>query len=434
MGLFDKVLDRVVEHAWNVFTERDPTRVQRRDNFWYGATAVRPDRTSIRPSTERSIVSSIYNRIAIDVASIPIHHVRVDKNGRYKEEIKSSLEECLTVEANKDQTGRELIQDVVLSLCDEGCVAIVAVDTNIDPINHSFSIESLRTGKIVEWAPDSVLVNLYNDKIGQRQDVWVPKKICAIIENPLYAVMNEPNSTLKRLIRKMNILDAVDDQISSNKLDVIIQLPYSVKGDIRRQQAKERLKDIEVQLTGSKYGIAYIDSTEHVTQLNRPAENNLMEQVDYLTQMLYSQLGLDETVFNGTADEKTMLNYHNRTIEPILSAITNNMRRKFLTRTARTQGQSIMFFRDPFRLVPVEQIAEIADKFTRNEVLSPNEIRAIIGYKPVDDERADELRNRNLNQNEGDINAVSVEDDEEFGEEENEVDLSIRVSKDSVFK
>lgn len=428
MGFLDSI-----QHAWNIFRERDPTRRKRYDNYWYESTSNRPDRTTIRPSTERSIIASIYNRIAIDVSAIPIHHVRVDNNGRYKELINSSLEECLSIEANKDQTGRELIQDIVLSLCDEGCVAIVPIDTNIDPVTNSFSIESMRVGKIIEWSPDSVLVNIYNDTTGQRQDVLVPKKICAIIENPLYAVMNEPNSTLKRLIRKLNLLDMIDEQSGSNKLDLIIQLPYSTKSEIRKQQANDRLKDIEMQLTGSKYGIAYIDATEHVTQLNRPVENNLIHQISYLTQMLYSQLGLDETVFNGTADEKTMLNYHNRTIEPILSAITGNMKRKFLTKTARTQGQSIMFFRDPFRLVPVEQIAEIADKFTRNEILSPNEIRAIIGYKPVDDERADELRNRNLNQEGGSNDPVLVNDDEDE-EMDDDFDLSINPSGNSVFK
>lgn len=428
MGWFDSI-----KHAWNIFTERDPTR--RRWNYgFFGTTAVRPDRVVIRPGTERSIIASIYSRIAIDVASIPIHHVRVDKNGRYKETLKSSLEERFSVEANLDQTGRELIQDAVLSLCDEGCIAIVPTQTDIDPRFSSFSIESLRVGKILEWAPDSIQVSLYNEKIGERQDVWVPKKICAIIENPLYAVMNEPNSTLQRLIRKLNILDAIDEQSSANKLDVIIQLPYTVKGELRKRQAEDRLKNIEMQLTGSKYGIAYIDATEHVTQLNRPVENNLMDQIDYLTQMLYNQLGLDETVFNGTADEKTMLNYHNRTIEPILSAITDNMDRKFLTKTARTQGQKIMFLRNVFRLVPVEQMAEIADKFTRNEILSPNEIRAIIGYKPVDDERADELRNRNLNQNEGDTTPVSVNRDGADVDEEDDLDLSINVSETSVFK
>lgn len=428
MGLINSI-----KHAWSIFAERDPTK-RRWNNSFYGVTSNRPDRIVIRPGTERSIIASIYNRIAIDVASIPVHHVRVDKNGRYKETIKSSLEERLTVDANLDQTGRELIQDAVLSLCDEGCIAIVPIRTDIDPKLASYSIESLRVGKILEWAPDSIQVSLYNEEVGQRQDVWVPKKICAIVENPLYAVMNEPNSTLQRLIRKLNILDAIDEQSSANKLDVIIQLPYSVKSQLRKQQAEERLKDIEVQLTGSKYGIAYIDATEHVTQLNRPVENNLMDQIDYLTQMLYSQLGLDETVFNGTADEKTMLNYHNRTLEPILAAIVDNMDRKFLTKTARTQGQKIMYLRNVFRLVPVEQMAEIADKFTRNEILSPNEIRAIIGYKPVDDERADELRNRNLNQNEGDSNPVSVDDDEGGDYEEEEIDLSIKSTGTSVFK
>lgn len=403
-------LDRL-QHAWNVFRARDPTETKAKNiNFWYGSNSIRPDRMTVHPSTERSIITAIYNRIAIDVAAVPIHHVRVDSNGRYKEQINSSLENCLSVAANKDQTGRELIQDVVLSLCDEGCVAIVPVDTDVDPEDGSFSIESLRVGKIVQWAPDNVLVNLYNDQNGGREDVWIAKKNCAIVENPLYAVMNEQNSTLKRLIRKMNILDTIDEQSGSNKLDLIIQLPFSTRSAIRKQQADSRLKDIEMQLTGSKYGIAYIDSTEHVTQLNRAVDNNLFEQVNYLTNMLYFQLGMDETVFNGTADDKTMLNYYNRTIEPILSAITNNMHRKFLTKTARTQGQAILFFRDPFRLVPVEQIAEIADKFTRNEILSPNEIRAIIGYKPVEDPRADELRNRNLNKTEGGDGALATND------------------------
>lgn len=428
-----KLSDRL-KHAWTVFKERDPTAWS---NGWFsvGTVSTRPDRVMLRVGTERSIIASIYNRIAIDVASIPIHHVRTDKNGRFKEIIHSSLEDCLTVEANKDQTGRELIQDIVLSLCDEGCVAVVPTHTDIDPISKSFSIEELRVGKVLEWSPDSVQVRLYNEKTAQKEDVWVPKKICAIIENPLYAVMNEPNSTLKRLIRKMNILDAIDEQSGANKLDVIIQLPYSVKGELRKRQAEERLKDIEMQLTGSKYGIAYVDATEHVTQLNRAVENNLMDQVDYLTNMLYSQLGMDETVFNGTADEKTMLNYHNRTVEPILSAIVNNLHRKFLTKTARTQGQSIMFFRDPFRLAPVEQIAEIADKFTRNEILSPNEIRAIIGYRPSDDPRANELRNRNLNQNEGNQNSVSVNESiDEDGDEPEKIDLSIKTTGNSVFK
>lgn len=425
MEFFDRL-----QHAWNVFRERDPTCNKRSEWQWYNSTANRPDRTKVRPTTERSFVTSLYNRIAIDVAAVPIHHVRTDQNGRYKELIKDSLENCLSVEANKDQTGRELIQDVVLSLCDEGCVAIVPVDTNIDPTSGSFSIETLRVGKIVQWAPDTVLVNLYNDQIGERQDIWIPKKVTAIIENPLYAVMNEPNSTLRRLIRKMALMDTIDEQTGSNKLDLIIQLPYSVKSDIRKQQANDRLKDIEMQLSGSKYGIAYIDSTEHVTQLNRAAENNLFDQVDYLTQMLYSQLGLDPAIFNGTADETVMLNYYNRTIEPMLSAITDNMNRKFLTKTARTQGQALMFFRDPFRLVPVEQLAEIADKFTRNEILSPNEIRAIIGYKPVENPKADELRNRNLNETEGQENASTNEEPPNKGASSPE----LKLIGNSVFK
>lgn len=425
-----------IKHAWSIFGERDPTKRRWNNNF-FGPTSVRQDRVVIRPGTERSIIASIYNRIAIDVASIPIHHVRVDKNGRYKETIRSSLEERLTEEANIDQTGRELIQEAVLTLCDEGCVAIVPIKADIDPMFASYRIESLRVGKILEWAPSEILVSLYNEQVGQRQDVWVPKKICAIIENPLYVVMNEPNSTLQRLIRKMNLLDAVDEQSSANKLDIIIQLPYTVKSELKKRQASERLKDIEMQLTGSKYGIAYVDATEHVTQLNRPVENNLMDQIDYYTKMLYSQLGMDDTVFNGTADEKTMLNYHNRTLEPILAAIVDNMDRKFLTKTARTQRQKIMYLRNVFRLVPVEQMAEIADKFTRNEILSPNEIRAIIGYKPVDDERADELRNRNLNQNGGDSEPVTVNEDEEDLEidtSNDDVDFTIRSFSNSIFK
>lgn len=417
-----------LEHTWNVFRSRDPTRRQPPIDLYGEITSTRQDRVMILPSTERSIVIALFNRIAIDVAAVPIHHVRLDSNGRYKEQMDSSLENCLSVEANKDQTGRELIQDIVLSLCDEGCVAVVPVDTSIDPDSGSFSIETLRVGKIVQWSPDNVLVNLYNDRTGRREDVWVAKKHCAIIENPLYSVMNTPNSTLKRLIQKMNLMDKVDAQTGSNKLDLIIQLPYSVRGEVKKQQANARLKDIEMQLSGTKYGIAYIDSAEHVTQLNRAVENNLFEQVDYLTTMLYSQLGLDESVFNGTADEKTMLNYYNRTVEPILSAITNNMHRKFLTKTARTQGQAILFFRDPFRLVPVEQIAEIADKFTRNEILSPNEIRAIIGYKPVEDERADELRNRNLNKTEGGDGALAT------NEHSSNDGPDFSIGSDSVFK
>lgn len=392
MGFIDRLA-----HAWNAFNGREPMRWSS-EQFFGGLSGSRPDRTIIRPGTERSIIASIYNRIAIDVASVSIQHVRLDENGRYKAPIKDGLNECLTHRANKDQSGRMLIQDMVLTLCDEGCAAIIPTEASANPFyTNSYEIEALRVGKIVQWAPDQIQVNIYNDQKGQREDIWFPKRIAAIVENPLYTIMNEPNSTLRRLIRKLNLLDAIDEQSGSNKLDLIIQLPYSVKNEIRKRQADERLKEIEVQLTGSKYGIAYIDQAEHVTQLNRPVENNLMDQIGYLTNMLYSQLGMDETVFNGTADEKTMLNYHNRTIEPMLSAITDAIDIKFITKTARTQGQAIKFFRDPFRLVPVEQIAEIADKFTRNEILSSNEVRAIIGYKPVDDPRADELHNANLN-------------------------------------
>lgn len=393
-------LDRL-SHGWNAFKSEGRYEYQLSRQF--DATSyARPDRLIIRPVTERSIIAAIYNRIAIDVAAISIQHVRLDKNGRYSETISDGLNECLTHRANKDQSGRALIQDVVLTLCDEGCAAIVPVDTKLDPKNtSSYEIETMRCGKIIQWAPDEVMVRLYNDRTGRREDIWLPKSLCAIVENPLYTVMNEPNSTLKRLIHKLTILDAIDEQVGSNKLDLIIQLPYTTKAEVRKREAEERLKDIEMQLTGTKYGIAYIGATEHITQLNRPVENNLLSQITYLTTMLYSQLGMDESVFKGTADEKVMLNYHNRTIEPIVSAIVDAMDIKFITKTARTQGQAIKFFRDPFRLVPAEQLAEIADKFTRNEILSSNEVRAIIGYKPVEDPRADELHNANLNRSNG---------------------------------
>lgn len=425
MRFFDRL-----SHAWNAFNGRDSVRWHS-GNYFGGMNSSRPDRLVIRPGTERSIVASIFNRIAIDVASVGIHHVRLDKNGRYKETINDGLNECLTHRANKDQSGRMLIQDTVLTLCDEGCAAIVPVDTSTDPrLSMSYEIESLRVGKIIQWAPDLIQVNLYNDRTGQREDIWLPKRMCAIIENPLYTIMNEPNSTLRRLIRKLNLLDAIDEQSASNKLDIIIQLPYSVKSELRRKEADERLKNIEMQLTGSKYGIAYIDATEHVTQLNRPVENNLLNQVDYLTNMVYSQLGMEESILNGTADEKTMLNYHNTTIEPMLSAIVDAMDIKFITKTAHTQGQAIKFFRDPFRLVPVGQLAEIADKFTRNEILSSNEVRAIIGYKPVDDPRADELHNANLNRSKEE-NPIVVDDTNDEYDEETGVDNS---AKDTVFK
>jgi len=391
--------------AWNVFLNRDPTT----DFTYYGmSSSYRPDRPRLSRGNERSIVTSVYNRIAMDSASIDIFHVRLDDNGRYTETIPSGLNNCLTVEANIDQTGRAFRQDIVLTLLDEGCVAIVPVDTNTNPDKTgSYTIETMRVGKIVEWYPSAVRISLYNDRTGQREEITCPKSTVAIVENPLYAIMNEPNSTLQRLIRKLNLLDVIDEQSSSGKLDLIIQLPYIIKTEARRKQAEERRKLIEDQLAGSKYGIAYADGTEHITQLNRPVENNLMNQIEYLTSMLYSQLGITQGVLDGSANEQTMLNYYNRTIEPILSAIVDEMKRKFLTPTARTQSQSILFFRDPFKLVPVSDLAEISDKMTRNEIMTSNEIRQIIGMKPSEDPNADQLRNKNLsapageNQNEG---------------------------------
>lgn len=383
-----------LKHAWNAFLNKDPTTSSPGSGSYY-----RPDRPRFTRGNEKTIVTAVYNRIAIDVAAVSIRHVRLDENGRYTEDVASGLNECLTLNANLDQTGRALIQDAVMSMIDEGCVAIVPVDTTINPtVSGSFDISSLRTGKIVDWYPQHVKVRLYNEKTGNKEEVVLPKRSVAIIENPLYAVMNEQNSTLQRLVRKLNLLDFVDDRNSSGKLDLIIQLPYVIKTDARRKQAEDRRKDIENQLAGSKYGIAYTDGTERITQLNRPVENNLMSQIEYLTSTLYSQLGITQSVMDGSADEKTMLNYNNRTIEPILSAIADEMKRKFLTKTARTQGQSIMFFRDPFRLVPVNDIAEIADKFTRNEILTSNEVRQIVGMKPSEDPKADELNNSNLRQ------------------------------------
>lgn len=384
-----------LKHAFNAFMNRDPTADYRDTGPGY---STRPDRTRLTRGNERSIVTSIYNRIAIDVAAININHCRIDENDRFVENISSSLNTCLNIEANIDQTGRAFMQDVVMSLLDEGCVAIVPVETTIDPsISSSYDILSMRTGKILEWKPKHIRVRVYNEQTGQREDITVLKKNVAIIENPLYAVMNEPNSTMQRLIRKLNLLDAVDEQSGSGKLDMIIQLPYVIKTEARRKQADKRIKDIEDQLKGP-YGIAYTDGTEKIVQLNRPIENNLMKQIEYLTNMLYSQLGITQTVLDGTADEQTMLNYHSRTIEPIISAIVDEMKRKFLTKTARSQRQTIKFFRDPFRLVPIGNIAEIADKFTRNEVLTSNEIRQIVGMKPSDDPKADRLVNSNLNQ------------------------------------
>ena len=397
-----------LKHAFNAFMNRDPTYGQGSIGPGY---SMRPDRSRLTRGNERSIVTSIYNRIAIDVAAININHCRVDENQRIVENIDSTLNTCLNLEANIDQTGRAFMQDVVMSLLDEGCVAIVPVETTIDPsISSSYDILSMRTGKILEWKPKHIRVRVYNEQTGQREDITVLKKNVAIIENPLYAVMNEPNSTMQRLIRKLNLLDAVDEQSGSGKLDMIIQLPYVIKTEARRKQADKRIKDIEDQLKGP-YGIAYTDGTEKIVQLNRPIENNLMKQIEYLTNMLYSQLGITQTVLDGTADEQTMLNYHSRTIEPIISAIVDEMKRKFLTKTARTQMQTIKFFRDPFRLVPVGNIAEIADKFTRNEVLTSNEIRQIIGMKPSDDPKADQLINSNLNQPEEEYEEPQYQED-----------------------
>lgn len=383
-----------VKRAWNAFLNKDPTVIYR--NIESGS-GYKPDRKRMSRGNERSIVTAVLNKIAIDVASVKIQHVRLDSDGRFIETISSGLNNCLTLEANIDQTGRAFIQDAAMSLLDEGVVALVPVDTSIDPNNtDSYEILTMRTGKIVQWYPSKVRVQLYNERTGRYEEVTLPKRMVSIIENPLYAVMNEPNSTLQRLIRKLNLLDVIDEQSGAGKLDLIIQLPYVIKTEARRQQAELRRKDIESQLSGSKYGIAYTDGTEHITQLNRPAENNLMKQIEYLTSMLYSQLGITQTVMDGTADEKTMLNYFDRTIEPILAAIVDEMRRKFLTKTARTQNQSIEFYRDPFKLVPVSQLAEIVDKFTRNEVMTSNEFRQIIGMKPSKDPKANRLENSNI--------------------------------------
>lgn len=383
-----------LKHAWNIFRSRDPTA----ESMDAGASYYnRPDRPRFTRGNERSITTSVLNRIALDASAIDILHVRLDKNGRFLEEINSGINNCLTLSANTDQTGRAFKQDVVMSMLDEGCVAIVPTDTTMNPkVTDSYDVETMRVGKIIQWRPQHVQVRLYNEQTGKKEELWLPKKMVAIVENPLYAVMNEPNSTMQRLIHKLGLLDITDEQTASGKLDLIIQLPYVIKTDARRQQAENRRKDIEMQLAGSKYGIAYTDGTEKITQLNRSLDNNLMKQVEYLTNQLYSQLGITQTILDGTADEKTMLNYYSRTIEPIVSAIADEMKRKFLTKTARTQNQSIEFFRNPFKLVPVNDIAEIADKFTRNEIMTSNEIRQIVGMKPSDDPKADELRNSNI--------------------------------------
>ena len=406
------------KNAWNAFRNKDPSSFNNGMGF-----SVRPDRARLTRGNEKSITTSIYNRIALDVSSINIQHVRLDDNGRYREIIDSKLNSCLTLEANIDQTNRAFIQDVVISMFDEGAVAVVPVDTTIDPkITDSYDIITMRTGKILEWYPEKVKVRVYNDRTGLKEDLIMLKKNVAIIENPLYAVINEPNSTMQRLIRKLNLLDVIDEKSASNKLDLIFQLPYTVRTETKRSQAEKRRGDLEQQLAESKYGIGYIDSTERVIQLNRPVENNLMSQIEYLTSMLYSQLGINQGVLEGTADSKAMSNYYDRTIEPIVSAIVDEMKRKFISKTARTQGQSIMYFRDPFKLVPILDLAEMVDKFTRNEVMTSNEFRQVIGMKPSNDPNADKLLNKNLKQtNSGAIPTTSLEINNEEEEIQNEV-------------
>lgn len=403
-----------IKHAWNAFFSRDPTY-----NRDIGVSySYRPDRVRLTRGNERSIVTSVINRIALDVAAIDIKHVKLDENERYISTIQSGLNNCFNLEANIDQTGRAFKHDITMSMMDEGSIAIVPVDTTANPnLTSSYDILTMRTGKILEWYPNHVKVRLYNDKTGRKNEIVLPKSQVGIIENPLFAVMNEPNSTMQRLIRKLNLLDVIDEQSGSGKLDLIIQLPYIVKTDTRRKQAEQRRKDIEDQLKGP-YGIAYTDGTERITQLNRPVENNLMKQIEYLTSMLYSQLGITQAIMDGTADEKTMLNYNNRTIEPIVSAIVDEMKRKFLTKTARSQMQSICFFRDPFKLVPVTELATIADTFTRNEIMSSNEVRQLIGLKPSTDPAADELRNKNLSAPTGQQNTPEETIEPEIVEEE----------------
>lgn len=404
------ILDRI-QHGWNAFMNKDPPLSSY--NFNESSYSYRPDRLRLTRGNEKSIVTAVFNRISLDVASVKIEHVRLDENDRYLSTIKSSgLNNCLTLEANLDQTSKAFIQDVVLSMFDEGCVALVPFETTSDPIfSDSYDVLKLRTGKIIQWYPDKVKINIYNEKTGKKEDVILPKKMVAIVENPFYSIMNENNSTLKRLIRKMNILDVIDDENGSGKLNLIIQLPYSVKGEIKKNQAEKRRESLENQLVNSKYGIAYMDATEHITQLNRSIDNNLLTQVEYLTSMLYSQLGITTSIMDGTADDKTMNNYFSRIIEVVLEAIVLEMKRKFISKTARSQGQSICFFRDPFKLIPTNTLAEIADKFTRNEIMTSNEIRQGIGMKPSTDPKADELRNKNINQSNEEITPVDLEEE-----------------------
>ena len=399
MGFIDSLqhgLDRI-QHGWNAFkNNKDPT-----SNWGNAGTSYyhRPDRVRYTRGNERSIITSVYNRLALDAASIDIEHVQLDKNGLYESTKDSGLNTCLNLEANIDQTGRALLHDAYASLFDEGCIALVPVETTLDPnITGGYDIDSIRVGKIVEWRPRSVKINVYNDQTGEKEDIWMDKQTVCIVENPFYAVMNERNSTLQRLSRKLVLLDAVDEQVSSGKLDLIIQLPYMIKSQARRDQAEQKRKEISDQLNGdSKYGIAYVDATDKIIQLNRPLENNLMKQIEYLTSMLYSQLGITQEIMDGSADEQTMNNYYSRTIEPVVDAVVGEMRRKFLTKTARTKGQSIMYFRDIFKLLPVTEIIKISDTFTRNELSTTNEIRQRIGWKPSKDPKANELRNKNLN-------------------------------------
>lgn len=407
-----------LKNAWNAFFNRDPTKYYKDGGMSY---SYRPDRPRLTRGNERSIVTSVYNRIALDVAALTFQHVQLDENGRFSSVVDSGLNRCFNLSANIDQPGRAFIQDIVVSMLDEGCVAIVPTNTNVDPLlTESYDIGTMRTGKILEWRPSSVRVRAYNEATGQKEEVYFPKRIVGIVENPFYAVMNEPNSTMQRLIRKLNLLDAIDEQSGAGKLDLIIQLPFAIKGDLKRAQAEARRKDIEMQLAGSKYGIAYTDATEHITQLNRSVDNNLMKQIEYLTSMLYSQLGITQSILDGSADEKVMRNYYDRTVEPIAAAIVDEIKRKFLSRTARSQGKTMMFFRDPFKLVPVSEIASIADTFTRNEIMTSNEVRQIIGMKPSSDPDADKLRNKNLNKSDNEMN--NPEDASEVKEEiQNEV-------------
>ena len=414
MGLGNRL-----QHAWNAFmNSRDPTY----DNYSGSSYTYRPDRPKLSRGNERSIVAAIENRIAIDVASLNVWHCKLDKNGMLEEILKSGLNNCLTTEANIDQTSRAFLFDTALSMLDEGVVAIVPQETTLNPkITGSYDINSMRTGKVIQWKPNHVQIRMYNEFTGEKEDIWLPKKVVAIVENPFYAVMNEPNSTLQRLIRKLNLLDVIDEQNGSAKLDLIIQLPYQVKSDLRKQHAEDRRKSIKDQLTNDQYGIAYVDSTEKITQLNRPVENNLMGQIEYLTRMLYSQLGITEGILDGTADEQTQLNYINRTVEPIISAIVDEMKRKFLTKTARSQGQTIVFYRDPFKLVPLNNVADIVDRFTRNEVMTSNEVRQKMGLMPSKDPKADKLINSNIRQPDDNNrqNQNVTEDQEEGGNIQN---------------